>query len=163
MNECVVQYGANMSAVNIITQKQNTKMSKIFVVSPGNAVVISSFNFRCAETDKFGNVTRPADCAVLHKLELESDSLKVDDGCVGCQGCVIDSLGSTIVNSEPVVQCGTTWTHTAATNLTVLSVPGYYIFELCDESAVGTVMMKVEELTSEQAALIPKALFHGEC
>lgn len=152
-----------MAAINIITQKQNSKISKVFMVSPGHAVVISSFNFRCAETDKVGNVTRVADCAVLHKLELESDSIPRGDGCVGCQSCVLDSLSTTIVNSEPVVQCGTTWTHTASTNLTVLSVPGYYMFELCDESAVGTVMMKVEEITSEQAALIPKALFHGDC
>lgn len=154
-----------MSAINIITQKQNSKMSKAFMVSPGRAVVISSFNFRCAETDNVGNVTREADCAVLHKLELEVESgyIPSGDGCVGCQGCVFDSLSTTIVNSEPVVQCGATWTHTAATNLTVLSVPGYYMFELCDESAVGTVMMKVEEITAEQAALIPKALFHGDC
>ncbi len=152
-----------MSAINIITQKQNSKMSKAFMVSPGYAVVISSFNFRCAETDDLGNVTRPADCAVLHKLELESDTIPSRDGCVGCQSCVFDSLGTTVVNSEPVLQCGTTWTHTSATNLTVLSVPGYYMFELCDNSAVGTVMMKVEEITAEQAALIPKALFHGDC
>lgn len=152
-----------MPAINIITQKQNSKMSKAFMVSPGYAVVISSFNFRCAETDALGNVTRPADCAVLHKLELESDPIPSVDGCVGCQSCVFDSLVATVVNSEPVVQCGTTWTHTSSTNLTVLSVPGYYMFELCDNSAVGTVMMKVEEITAEQAALIPKALFHGDC
>lgn len=152
-----------MAAVEIISQKQTSKNSKVFVVSPGHAVVVSSFNFRCAETDAVGNVTRPADCAVLHKLELKSDPIPYTDGCVECCRCVFDSLGTTIVNSEPVVQCGTTWTHTSATNLTVLSVPGYYMFELCDESAVGTVMMKVEEITAEQAALIPKALFHGDC
>ena len=152
-----------MAAINIITQKQTSKMSKAFMVTPGYAVVISSFNFRCAETDKLGNVTRPADCAVLHKLELEGDPIPHVDGCVECERCVFESLGTTIVNSEPVVQCGTTWTHNAETNLTVLSVPGYYMFELCDESAVGTVMMKVEEITAEQAALIPKSIFHGDC
>lgn len=152
-----------MSAINIITQKQTSKMSKAFVVSPGYAVVISSFNFRYAETDNVGNVTRPADCAVLHKLELQSEPMPTGDGCSSCTTCVFDSLSTEVVNSEPVVQCGTTWTHNAETNLTVLSVPGYYMFELCDESAVGTVMMKVEEITATQAALIPKAIFHGDC
>lgn len=152
-----------MAAVNIITQEQNSKMSKVFMVSPGYAVVISSFNFRCAETDKVGNVIREADCAVLHKLEFDSDPIPYTDGCVECERCVFENMNTHITNSEPVLQCGTTWTHTAETNLTVLSVPGYYMFELCDESAVGTVMMKIEEVTAEQAALIPKALFHGDC
>lgn len=153
-----------MAAVSIITPTQTAKMSKIFRVVPGYAMVISSFYFRCAMTDDKGNVVTPADCAILHKLELESDLIPyVDDGCVECQRCVFENLGSKIINSEPVVQCGENWTHNAQNNLSVISVPGYYMFELCNDSSVGVAMMQVEELPIDQATLIPKALFHGEC
>lgn len=149
-------------ALNIIDQKQTTKFSKIFTVAPGRVVVISSFNFRCAETNDTGEIIRQNDCAVLHRIEVEGDPIPSTDGCVGCNSCVLSSLSAEITRSEPVVHCGDLWVHTPENNISVLSVPGYYMFELCDASAIGTVIMQVEELTVEQAQLIPRPLFHGE-
>lgn len=149
-------------AIEIVDQKQTTKFSKVFMVTPGYVVVISSFNFRCAETDKYGDVTRQGDCAVLHKIDIVGGKIPHRDGCVDCEGCVLDSVESQIVSSEPVVQCGELWTHTPNNNLTVLSVPGYYMFELCDKTMIGSAIMRVEELTVAQAQLLPRPLFHGE-
>lgn len=151
-----------MSASYILTQKQGSNVSKLFMVSPGSAMVISSFNFRCAQVDDEGNVIDSADCAVLHKVELEGDPIPTIDGCIECERCILDNQSVNIVGSEPVMQCGKTWTHNAGNNLSVLSVPGFYMFELCNESAVGTATIKIEEITAEQAALIPKTLFHGD-
>lgn len=149
-------------AINIIDQKQTSKFSKVFTVLPGHVVVISSFNFRCAETDDTGNIVRPNDCAVLHRIEIEGDPIPSVDGCIGCNSCVLSSLTAEITRSEPVVHCGELWVHTPDNNISVLSVPGYYMFELCDAAAVGTAIMQVEELTVEQAQLLPRPLFHGE-
>lgn len=149
-------------AIQIIDQKQTSTFSKVFAVAPGHVVVISSFNFRCTETDEFGDVVRPNDCAVLHRIEIEGEQIPHKDGCSGCNSCVLDSLDAEIICSEPVMQCGENWVHTPSNNVTVLSVPGYYMFELCNETAVGTVIMQVEELTVEQAQLLPRPLFHGE-
>lgn len=149
-----------MSVQQIITTGQTSKFSDVFVVQKGHVVVISSFNFACAQTDDVGNETKAADCAVLHKLEINGDNIPhVKDGC----GCVLTNLGFHISRSEPVIQCGELWTHNANTNLTVLSVPGYYMFELCNESAVGTATMQVEDLSIADAMLLPRDIFHGEC
>lgn len=152
-----------MSAVEIFTPGQTSVRSKIFRVEPGIALVISSFNLGCAVSNDVGDVTTPADCAVLHKLELSGGNLPTVDGCVTCVGCVLDGVDFTVQRSEPVVQCGELWTHNAENNLSVLSVPGFYMFELCSEQNIGSISIKVEELTAEQAKLIPKPLFHGEC
>lgn len=147
-----------MSAIEIISQGQAGVYSKPFRVDVGKVLVISSFNFQCEQTDEIGNVTRPADCAVLHKIEMGGDELPETSGC----GCILDGLDIRILSSEPVVQCGKTWTHNARTNLTVLSVPGFYMFEVCNAESIGNLSMKIEELDTADATLIPKQLFHGE-
>lgn len=151
-----------MASFEIYSPKSKSKFSKLFQVSVGNAVVISSFNFACAVTDDVGNVTKAGDCAILHKIELEGGGIPEMNGCSDCNQFVLDSLSSNIVKNEPVVQCGELWTHNSANNLSVLSVPGIYMFELCNQSSVGKATMRVEELSVAEAALIPKALYHGE-
>lgn len=148
-----------MSAYEIFSPKQTSKFSKPFRVDVGRVLVISSFNFACAVTDDLGNVTRPADCAILHKIEMGGDKIP-DVECGGC-GCVLENLDTRILNSEPVVQCGCTWTHNHENNLSVLAVPGYYMFELCNAESVGAVSIKVEEMPVSDAVLIPTSLIHG--
>ena len=148
-----------MAAIEIISQGQASAYSKPFRVDVGKVLVISSFNFQCEQTNEIGEVTRPADCAILHKIEMGGDALPQADGC----GCILDGLETSVLSSEPVVQCGSNWTHNAQTNLTVLSVPGFYMFEVCNADSIGNISMKVEELDATDATLIPKQLFHGEC
>lgn len=148
-----------MRQIEILSPKSNSKYSKPFKVDAGHVVVISSSNFACPVTDDIGDVTKAGDCAILHKIELVGDALPQLDGCV-C-ACEIDKLSAHIVSSEPVVQCGFPWTHTHACNLSVLSVPGIYMFEVCNESSIGSLSIKVEELTIAEAALIPSNLYHG--
>lgn len=149
--------------VEIFGQNQTSKFSKPFRVDVGKVVVISSFNFGCEQQDIIGNVTKEGDCAILHKIELEDQQMPTGSACTGCASCLLDGVDLSVANSEPVVVCGELWTHNAENNLTVLTVPGAYMFELCDESAIGTVSIKIEELTVEQASLLPKSLIHGEC
>lgn len=143
----------------IISQTQTSVLSKVFRVDPGKAVVISSFNFSGPMSDEVGNTTKPGDCAVLHKIEIQGAEIPMGDGC----GCVLDGLESSIKSNEPVVVCGQTWTHNCENNLTVLSVPGVYMFELCSPESIGSVTMQVEEISLEQAAVLPQNLFHGAC
>lgn len=148
--------------VEIISQEQESKFSKPFRVDVGKVVVISSFNFACEQQDEIGNVVKAGDCAILHKIELEENAIPETNGCVNCNSCVLEGVDVSVANSEPVIVCGELWTHNAFNNLSLLTVPGYYMFELCDESAIGSVSIKIEELTVEQAALLPKSLIHGE-
>lgn len=148
--------------VEIFGSGQTDKFSKPFRVDVGSVVVISSFNFACATTDDVGEVTRPGDCAVLHKIDLQSEDLATANGCVGCGSCILEGLDVSVANSEPVVICGETWTHNAFNNLSILTIPGYYMFELCNEDAIGSVSIRIEDLTLEQAALLPRNLIHGE-
>lgn len=148
--------------VEILSQKQTTKFSKPFGVYEGQVVVISSFNFACEQTDEVGEVTRPGDCAILHKIDISGDVLPQGDGCVNCGGCILEGLDISVTNSEPVVVCGETWTHNSANNLSILTVPGVYMFELCNEDSIGSVSIRIEELGVEQATLLPKPLIHGE-
>lgn len=147
----------------VYSQKETTRFSKPFRVDKGKVVVISSFNFACEKLNDIGEVVRKADCAVLHKIELKGNVLPQGDGCIACSGCIIENLDVSVLTSEPVAQCGASWTHNAQTNLTVLSVPGFYMFEVCSDDAVGSVSIQVEELSVAEAALLPKPLFHGEC
>lgn len=148
--------------VEILGQDQADKFSKPFRVDTGKVVVISSFNFSCEQQDEIGNVVKAGDCAILHKIELEENEIKATSGCVSCNSCVLEGVDVSVANSEPVNVCGELWTHNSFNNLSLLTVPGYYMFELCDESAIGSVSIKIEELTVEQAALLPKSLIHGE-
>jgi len=148
-----------MAATTIFTPGQDSNFSKVFRVDIGKVLVISSYNFQCEQQDEIGNVIREADCAILHKLEMGGDELPEANGC----SCILDGLEARVLNSEPVVQCGNVWTHNSQTNLTVLSVPGFYMFELCNSDSIGVISIKVEELTLAEAALIPQQLFHGEC
>lgn len=150
-----------MGAVEILSQKTVSKYSKPFKVDVGRAVIISSFNFACPTTDEVGEVIKPGDCAVLHKIELSGDELQQIEGCVSCSGCTLDGLKYRITSNEPVVQCGETWTHSHECNLSVLTVPGYYMFEVCNEGSLGSLSIKVEDVSLAEAALIPTNLIHG--
>jgi len=150
-----------MAAIEIIQLGQVSTYSKPFRVDVGKVLVISSFNFQCEQTNEIGEVIRPADCAILHKIEMGGAEIPETDGCP-CS-CILEGLEASVLSSEPVVQCGGNWTHNAQTNLTVLSVPGFYMFEVCNADSIGNISMKVEELDVSDATLIPKQLFHGEC
>lgn len=149
--------------VEIITQDQTSKFSKPFRVDAGTAVIISSFNFSCEKTNEIGEVVRKGDCAVLHKIDLAGEDMGEGDGCVNCGSCLLDGLDVSVASSEPVVVCGEEWTHNANNNLSILTVPGSYMFELCDESAIGSVTMRIEAIPVSQAAMLPRPLIHGEC
>lgn len=146
-----------MAAVEIFSQKQTGKLSDPFRVDKGHVVVLSAFNLSCPQTDDVGTVTRKGDCFILHKLEVSGKMEQRNDAC----GCVFKGGSSEIVSSEPVVVCGSMWTLTNNTNLAVLSVPGYYMLELCNEGSVGSAVVKVEELTVADAALLPETLYLG--
>lgn len=149
--------------VEIFSQDQSDKFSKPFRVDVGKVIVISSFNFGCEQLNNVGDVVKKGDCAILHKIELEETQIEATSGCVGCSSCILEGIDVSIATSEPVIVCGELWTHNAFNNLTLLTVPGYYMFELCSEDAIGSVSIKIEELTLEQASLLPKCLIHGEC
>lgn len=150
-----------MTAIAIFTTEQTSRFSKVFRVDKGFVQVITSFNFSCQQLNEIGEVTRPGDRAVLHRVELNGDTLPTWDGCT-CVGGVFEGLSVEIISSEPVVQCAKNWQHNSQNNVSVLSVPGYYMFEICNEDSVGTVSMTVEELTIAEAQLLPKALYLGE-
>lgn len=150
-----------MTATVILSDKQHSKFSKIFRVYPGKVLVINSFNFSGPVTDEFGEVTRQGDCAILHKIEITSDLIPQIDGCARCANGVLEGLSTHVVSSEPIIQCGDNWSHNCENNLSVLAVPGVYIFELCDERSIGSVSIAIEELSVEEAALIPANLFNG--
>lgn len=147
-----------MPAIKIYTPDSKTKHSAIFSVVKDRVIVVSGFNFACATTDEFGEVINRAQRAILHKVTLAGGDLPY---CTDLCGCVIEAKSAHIESSEPVVSCGCAWSLHGADNLVVLSVPGYYKFELCDESAIGKVSIEIEELTLEQAKLIPANLFIG--
>lgn len=147
--------------VEILSQDQVSPYSKVFRVDAGFAVVISSFNFACEQQDEFGEVVKNGDCAILHKIELGEKEIGTLNGCTSCS-YVLDGVDVNVANSEPVVVCGDLWVHNSDNNLSVLTVPGYYMFELCGETSVGSVTIKVQELTLNQAALLPRGLIHGE-
>lgn len=149
--------------VEIIKQNQSSKFSLPFRVDAGKALVISSFNFGCETLDDIGNVVKKGDCAVLHKIDLKDVEIPTVSGCVGCASCLLEGVDLSVANSEPVIVCGELWTHNSFNNLSILTVPGYYMFELCSDSAIGSVSMRIEEVSLEQAALLPKPLIHGEC
>lgn len=152
-----------MSAQEILGPSNPSRYSKTFYVQPGDAVVISSYNFGCEKTNEIGEVVKPGDCAVLHKLDIKVESYMVEgDGCSACIGCVLGHVDVSVANSEPVVVCGKTWTHNADNNLSILTVPGVYMFELCDGSSLGSALIQVEQVNIEQAALLPRSLIHGE-
>lgn len=138
---------------------QATKFSKPFRVDVGKVVVISSFNFSCDTMNDVGEVIKKGTCAVLHKINLTTPDMPSGDGCCGC---ILENIDVSIANSEPVVVCCEMWTLNSCNNLLVLSVPGYYMFELCDESAIGSALIRIEELNIEQAALLPRNLIYGE-
>lgn len=148
--------------IEIFSQDQAGRLSKPFRVNLGEAVVISSFNFACDQTDEIGEVIRKGDCAILHKIDLVGDEIPQGSGCVSCNSCILEGLDISVANSEPVVVCGNMWTHNAFNNLSILTVPGAYMFEVCDESAVGSVSIRIESVPVEQAALLPRSLIHGE-
>lgn len=148
-----------MSRQQIYTPKSKNRTSLVFSVVKGRVVVISAFNFECAKTDEYGEVISRAERAILHKVTLGGGSLPHSDSACGC--CVIPAEVARIESSEPLVSCGCTWDIHAGNNLSVLSVPGYYVFELCDESSEGKVTIEVEELTIKEASLLPENLFLG--
>lgn len=149
-----------MAAIEIISQDQSIKFSKPFRVDAGKVVVISSYNFCKPLQDEVGGVTRQGDCAILHKIDLCGDVLpQLQAGC----SCILDGLDIYVLSSEPVLQGGLPWSHNYENNLTVLSVPGYYMFELCNCDSIGNVVMTVEELDVSNASIIPRQLFHGDC
>ena len=74
-----------------------------------------------------------------------------------CRQCIFEPEELKIVSSEPVMLCEDTMAHFfCGQNLTVLSIPGYYAFELCREASLGKVTIEVEEITAEVAKLIPQ-------
>ena len=149
--------------VQIIGPQSTSVFSDVFQVRTGFAMVISSFNFQGAVTDKYGDVTKEGDCAVLHKLKFEQGSMPHGDGCSdnACHTCTFQSSELKIVGSEPVMVCNETLTIHCGQNLTVLSVPGFYVYELCNPQSLGKVAIEVEEITTEDAKLIPQNFFHG--
>lgn len=148
--------------VEIFGTNQGSTLSKPFRVDVGKVVVISSFNFSCEATDEYGTVIRDGDCAILHKIDLQNEELVSGNGCVSCNTCLLEDFDVSVANSEPVVICGDLWTHNAFNNLSILTIPGYYMFQVCNPSAVGSVSIRIEELTLDQAVLLPKNLIHGE-
>lgn len=148
-------------AIDIVTVDQTTKFSKPFRVDKGFVVVITSRNFNCEVKNEIGEVTRPHDCAVLHMVSMSGEILPELESCRVCQGVILD-LNPEILSSEPVVQEGSNWTHNSQNNISVITVPGYYMFELCNEDSIGTVTMQAQELSIEQAMLLPRGIFHGE-
>lgn len=151
-----------MAVQEIFGPKQTSRYSKSFFVDPGSAVVISSFNLACDQTNEIGEVTKKGDCAILHKLDLKIEAIMPDDGCTGCSGCILDHVDVSVANSEPVMICGEMWTHNSQNNLSILTVPGVYMFEFCDESAIGTALIQVERMPISQATMLPRPLIHGE-
>lgn len=144
--------------VEIFGLGQTTKFSKPFRVDIGKVVVISSFNFACETLDDTGEVIKNGDCAILHKIDFTTPEMPSGNGC----GCILENVDVSISNSEPVVVCCEMWTLNACNNVVVLSVPGYYMYELCEESAIGSVLIRIEELSIEQASLLPRNLIYGE-
>lgn len=148
----------------ILGADSEDRFSKLFRVDPGKVVLVSSINFACPETDDVGEVIQDGDCAILHKVEVSTAGIpEIDDTCTECASCVLFDLESHITSTEPVVQCGELWTVNANNNLSVLSVPGLYQFELCNENAIGRAVIKVMELPYKEAMLLPKPLYYGEC
>lgn len=137
---------------------QTTKFSKPFRVDAGKVVVISAFNFACETLDDTGGIVRAGDCAILQKIEFTTPEIPSGNGC----GCILENVDVSISNSEPVVVCCDMWTLNACSNLAILTVPGYYMYELCTEDAIGSVSIRLEELSIEQAALLPRNLIYGE-
>ena len=101
------------------------------------------------------------DCAVLHKLKVEHGTMPHGNGCADgeCRQCIFEPSELKIVGSEPVMLCEETMTHFCGQNLTVLSVPGYYAFELCREKSLGKVSIEVEEITADVAKIDSTKLF----
>lgn len=149
--------------VKILSPESTSTVSKIFQVRSGFATVISSYNFKGVATDKYGEVTREGDCAVLHRLNVEYGQMPHSRGCSedACQTCIFEEAELKIVGSEPVMVCNETLTHHCGQNLTVLAVPGFYMFELCNDQSLGEVAIEVEEISAETARLIPQNFFHG--
>nr|DAN20697.1 MAG TPA: hypothetical protein [Caudoviricetes sp.] len=149
--------------VQIISPDSNSTVSKIFQVRSGYAMVVSSFNFKGVATDEYGEVTREGDCAVLHKLKIEHGQMPHSNGCTDntCHTCTFEATDLKVVGSEPVMVCNETLTHHCGQNLTVLAVPGFYMFELCNAQSLGEVAIEVEEISAETAHLIPQNFFHG--
>ena len=146
---------------SILDNESTSRFSKAFAVETGNVVVISSFNFACEQKNEIGDVTKKRDCAILHKLDVSGSPLPSGSGCM-TRTEVVFGKELVINSSEPVVQCNELWTHNSQNNISVLSVPGYYMFELCDESSVGNVTIQAERLPLDEAQLLPRSLFHGE-
>lgn len=149
--------------VQIISPQSTSTLSSVFQVYPGYAMVISSFNFQGEKHNDVGDVIEEGDCAVLHKLKVEHGTMPHGNGCADgeCRQCIFEPSELKIVGSEPVILCEETMTHFCGQNLTVLSVPGYYAFELCREKSLGKVSIEVEEITADVAKLIPQNFFHG--
>lgn len=144
--------------VEIFDLGRTTKFSKPFRVDPGKVVVVSAFNFSCETLGNTGEIIKKGDCAILHKIDFTTPEMPTGNGC----GCVLDNVDVSISNSEPVVVCCEMWTLNACNNLLILSVPGYYMYELCNESSIGSVSISLEELSIEQGALLPRNLIYGE-
>jgi len=149
--------------IQIISPQSTTTLSKVFQVYPGYAMVISSFNFQDEVHNDVGDVIEEGDCAVLHKIKVEHSAMPHGDGCEDgdCRQCIFEASELRIISSEPVMLCEDTMGHHCGQNLTVLSVPGYYAFELCHDKSIGKVSIEVEEITADVAKLIPQNFFHG--
>lgn len=149
--------------VQILSPESTSTVSKVFQVRSGYAMVISSFNFKGVATDEYGEVTREGDCAVLHRLKIEYGQMPHSYGCneSGCHTCTFEEAELKIVGSEPVMVCNETLTHHCGQNLTVLAVPGFYTFELCNDKSLGEVAIEVEEISAETAKMIPQNFFNG--
>lgn len=149
-----------MSAQTILSTKATSKFSKGFYVPKGSVVVLSAFNFRCPDTDKELDPVSGT-CAQIYKIHFAHNAMPQLNGC-----CVFDifdeEMRPKFEYTELVNQCGDPWTLTAQDNIRILSVPGYYMYELCEDKDIGSAVILAEELTMEEAELLPQPLVYGE-
>lgn len=147
--------------MELFNTKSSSPISGVFVVQPGEVVVLSAYNFTGSQR------------AVVQKVKFVDSFVASGAPC----DAVINVPTSKIAAVEDVTQCGQ-WVLNACQNLVVLSVPGIYRLALDDgyvegepevgtplqgaeSTAVGTVIIELERLSVAHAQLIPKDLFFG--
>lgn len=147
--------------MELFNTKSASPISGVFVLHPGEVVVLSAFNLTGQQR------------AVIQKVRFVESFIPSGSACAD----VIDVPKAKISTVEDVTQCGV-WALNPCQNLAVLSVPGAYRLVLDDgyavgetqvgepikvaeSTAVGTAMIEAYRMTVAQAALLPNDLFFG--
>lgn len=150
-----------MAAKEILSTKSTSRFSKGFYVPNGSVVVLTAYNFRCQEVDNKTLEQVNNTCAELHMIHFGNNQLPQGEGC--CTFDIFDEeLRPKFEYTELVAQCNNKWTLNSQNNIRILSVPGYYMFEVCDDKDIGSAVILAEEVTVKNAELLPRAIIFGD-